>query len=1128
MSTFADLTAKLHLNISDFASNMQQASSMASKFAANLEGQVNTGLTAPAKSAKFEFKDVARIVQGIMVSKVFYSGLNAIRSATSAVFDFSTELEYAQMVYTNLFGSADLASNFINVLKDFAAVTPFTFQQSEAAAKRLLAYGIQYKNVMFVMRGVMAAATVQGNDAIIEPISRAFGQIYTKGRLMNEEMRQLAEAGIPAYQILQEKLGLTQKQLQNLGKYSIPANTAINALVEGINERFGNVLDQANMTMKGIISNIKDNTLMIMSDVFEPTTETIKAKLRSIGETIANLRSAAETKGRGGVFESIIPKSLQGDMRTLIANFLNFLSIIKELGQAMGRVLKPLFDALVRALNVVLPVINTIIGYIVTVISVITSNAKLMRVLASLIMGAAAAWLVYKMYSLAAAASTAVVWGIINAVRGLIVALNFLVGHPIWSLLIVGVGLLVSLTGLSSRISNSVKGITSGLVSMSGINTSNILLPETKKRTSDLSKFNNALTDTGGAMDNLASKTGKASKAAKSLLGFDEVFKLQNPDKGNVTGTPDIGSIGGGDIPLPTLDTNNMMPDLSTFADNFKTKLLTALGGKAPAISMGIGGLIGAAIGAIIGGPAGVPIGAAIGLLVGWLWGEVVKHLNLSPAEAIAMPIGALIGGAIGLCVAGPAGALIGGAIGMLVGWIVAKVIEKWQEVKDRLKANIGILIGAGILGIVGFIIGGPLGAALGALLGAVGGAVISAIAQNWDKIKEWLNQQWDDWLGRMQGHWCSSIIGIIGLIAGSLVAGPLGGAVGMVAGYLVGTLVDKLVENWPKISAWFSQVGEAISTFFAGIIPTISGAWTTITTDVQTFKDNVVTKFTNLRDEAVDKWTTLKDTVSQKVADLKTDVEAKFETLKTNVSTAALNIKTAVEDKFSTMKETVEGKIITLAQTAATKFQNIYDTLSTKSRAASEAVKGFFSDMATKAGEHVGSFFSTVINGIANSLQSFKNWVSNLWTSVFNKLFGWIDDGIKKLKELFGLSGTVTVRSYSDTSYDRRGHANGGIFNREHVARFAEGNKAEAVIPLENASAMQPFVTAISDGIMQGLMPTIAAMAGGQSGTMGTADGESLRPLYVGTLVADERGLKELYRKMNVIEMSENKRRGR
>jgi len=147
----------------------------------------------------------------------------------------------------------------------------------------------------------------------------------------------------------------------------------------------------------------------------------------------------------------------------------------------------------------------------------------------------------------------------------------------------------------------------------------------------------------------------------------------------------------------------------------------------------------------------------------------------------------------------------------------------------------------------------------------------------------------------------------------------------------------------------------------------------------------------------------------------------------------------------------------------------------------------------------------------------------------VFGKFFGWISDGISKLREFFGLESKAknTSTMYTKSgSTPRVGHATGGIFRREHVARFAEGNKAEAVIPLENAGAMQPFVTAISDGIMQGLMPTIAAMVGGNNS--GTVDGESLRPLYVGTLVADERGLKELYRKMNVIEMSENKRRGR
>jgi len=42
--------------------------------------------------------------------------------------------------------------------------------------------------------------------------------------------------------------------------------------------------------------------------------------------------------------------------------------------------------------------------------------------------------------------------------------------------------------------------------------------------------------------------------------------------------------------------------------------------------------------------------------------------------------------------------------------------------------------------------------------------------------------------------------------------------------------------------------------------------------------------------------------------------------------------------------------------------------------------------------------------------------------------------------------------------------------------------------------------------------------MSGGQN---------QLQPLYVGTLIADERSLKELNRKMQVIQLQENKRRG-
>ena len=131
MASFASMTANLNLNIQNFASNMRRASSLANQFSNNLKGQINGGLVKPAKKSKFEFKDVARIVQGIIISKAFYGGLNAIRQCTNAVWEFSQELEYAKIAYSNLFGDTALAEEFINVLKDFAATTPFTFQESE-------------------------------------------------------------------------------------------------------------------------------------------------------------------------------------------------------------------------------------------------------------------------------------------------------------------------------------------------------------------------------------------------------------------------------------------------------------------------------------------------------------------------------------------------------------------------------------------------------------------------------------------------------------------------------------------------------------------------------------------------------------------------------------------------------------------------------------------------------------------------------------------------------------------------------------------------------------------------------------------------------------------------------------
>lgn len=1352
MASFANLTANLNLNIQNFASNMRRAASLTNQFSANLKGQINNGLVEPAKKSKFEFKDVARIVQGIMISKVFYGGLNAIRNASSAVWEFSQELEYAKIAYSNLFGDTALADEFINVLKDFAAKTPFSFQESEAAAKRLLAYGIQYKNVMYVMQGVLAASSMQGNPQAIESVSRALGQIYTKGRLMNEEMRQLAEAGIPAYEILQEKLGLTQKQLQNLGKEGIPASKAINALVDGMNERFGGVVNASSKTLKGIISNIKDNAVMLVSGAFEPLITVIKSGLNELGEFLFKMREIFELKGLGGVFEAIFPPELHDTIRMFVANLNNLFQAVVRVSAAFGSLWKPVLEALIRVFNAFAPILTTVLNVLSVMVSWITQNATAMRILTAALAAAATMWVVFKVKALASTVVAGVITLISKALAGLSAMLTFVAAHPFWSMLIALTGLVVGLSGGFGKLSNAIGSMFKKVTAINGMDPDKVLLPSQKERANDLNKFNKALDTTKDNMDDLADSTGKATKAAKGLLSFDEVFKLNKPDEGTNKG---ISTDTDFNVPdLSGLDASSFVPEVPSFegfADNFVTKMTKALKNKFKAA--GLGAVLGAILGGLIGGPLGAKIGAIAGAIAGLLWDAIATKLGLGPEEkkkaAITMGIGTALGAIIGGILGGPAGAKIGAVIGTLAGGIwgliaqalgvtnaqqyvslacagftgffaaIAKYImgstvvetlnsagkyvfsgfahAAGSSLKDCLKTGIiGAIasLGVGLLSnalsawlktefdltdqdikngsvgqsigniigsITGLILGGPMGSIVGGALGQLAGSIVGDF---WSYLSTTLK-------GSIIGGTAGLPIGaLIGTICGSI-GGPLGAALGAVVGAALGGLIGLIVEHWEPIKDWFVNAGESIASFFSGlgekfseagtsisgffsgvqqtlsgvvggITGTLSSVWTSISTSVAqwfapigqfftdvatgvaTFASDLWTGITTVFSDLVtaigtfmsDIWTAITTVwndivtaIGTVMSDIWSAITTVWNDISTAVSTVCTTIWTTISNIFGFIKDLIVkvvtdiwnaivkwftpiaeeiGSVCSKAWTAVSKwfksigstiseklsgawqtvtkffgdilttitgkvkeawtavstwfqsiwdvikekisgaynsvksyFGNIYTSIKKKVSDSYNAVKNFFGNMYTSVKEKIGNMYTSVKDGIGNIYNSFKNWISNLWDNVFGKFFSWINDGIDKLREFFGLNDKAkgTDISYaSNNSKPKAGHATGGIFNREHVARFAEGNKAEAVIPLENAGAMQPFVDAVANGITASLMPIVANISGNQG---------QLQPLYVGTLIADERSLKELNRKMQVIQLQENKRRG-
>lgn len=1098
MANFAELTARLNLDIHDFASKMKEASVTVQAFAKNIQGKINDSVTKPAKKSYNVFTDIKQIVQGILISQAFYQSLRVIKEANSAVWEFARGLEYAEISYSNLFGNKELAQEFINVLKDFAAVTPFSFADAEKSAKRLLAYGVEYKNIMFIMRGVMAASAMTGDPQTLETVARAIGQISTKGRLYNEEMRALAKAGIPVFDILQDKLGLTDEQLRRLSKNAIPASVAINALIDGITERFGNVADVVNLTMKGLISNLKDNLMMIGAEAIQPLYDKIRSILAPLVDFVGNLRDIVETSGIGGLFEKLVPPEMQSSIRQFIANLQLLWRTIKDNLINVFKMLRVILLAVIQLFNAIGPIIMAVINVISRITGAILSNEKAVRFLASALAAAAAMWVIFKLKAVASAVVAAIVTGISKAIAGLSVVMTWIVAHPFWTLLIGLVGLVVALSGGFGKLGQSINNFFKQITSFGGVDPDKVLLPSQKERAADLDKFNERLSDTSKQMDKLSDSTGKATKAAKGLLAFDEVFKLKQPDEGaGAGGIQDFGDwdfegIGGlGDILIPEV------PDFSSYATDFVDNLLSALGGKKQALSLGIGALIGASIGGLVGGIPGALIGAAIGSFAGWFWPKIADKIGLSDVGLISLPVSVGIGAAIGAITGGPMGAAIGSAIGALVGWIIDKIST---GISTGDWSGLGIAVGAGVGGALGFVVGGPAGAVIGVAAGGLVGHVVDLLVE-----------------GFTTGTWhvdklANSLGPLVGAGIGAVVGGPAGAAIGAAVGGLIGWLVNLIVENWPAIKAWFEKAWEDVkgwvTTAWSNIKDWAAGVWESVSSWFSTAWANISEWFSNA-------WSS----ISSWFSDLGSKIGTFFSDIWSKLTTWVSNIAAKIGGFFSNIWSSVTTWFSKIFQKIATFFTDAINSVSTSVSSIASSISNFFSNI-----------WTTIKDGVSNIYTTFKNWVTDLWNNVFGKFFGWIGDGIDKLKEFFGLKSKTDNIDYSFVDrpqpITRTGHSLGGIFRREHVARFAEGNKAEAAIPLENGEAMRPFVNAISNGVMQGLLPTFTAIMDNRQGYSST-DQEALRPLYVGTLIADERSLKELQRKMNVIQLQEGSRRG-
>ena len=238
-----------------------QASSIIQSIRNQLNNLPNPTLDLTLNGAEEAVSQLGGIARTALIAAVGIGGVaEALGAAKHAFIDYNAELEQTHVAFTSMLGSGEQATAMIRDLQKFAAETPFEMPGIRNAAQQLIAFGYDAQEIIPTLTALGNAASGLGKgETGFGQLAFVFGQIRTTGKLMGNDVMQLAQLGVPVKDILAKNLGLTKDELANIGEMGIDANIAIRALMDGMNERFPEMMKKQSETFEGVLSNIKDN-----------------------------------------------------------------------------------------------------------------------------------------------------------------------------------------------------------------------------------------------------------------------------------------------------------------------------------------------------------------------------------------------------------------------------------------------------------------------------------------------------------------------------------------------------------------------------------------------------------------------------------------------------------------------------------------------------------------------------------------------------------------------------------------------------------------------------------------------------------------------------------------------------
>lgn len=186
--------------------------------------------------------------------------------------------------------SGERAQEVLSWIEKLAVQSPFESKDISAAFRLAQAYGFTSDQAMRLTQATVDFAAGAGiSGAMMDRITLALGQIQARGKVSAQELNQLSEAGINARGILAEAFGVsTSAIMEMIEKGLVPADLAIEAITQSLEQDFGGAAQRQANTFSGLISSLNDLKSIGLREFFTGTFEAIQPSLQSFVEYVTN------------------------------------------------------------------------------------------------------------------------------------------------------------------------------------------------------------------------------------------------------------------------------------------------------------------------------------------------------------------------------------------------------------------------------------------------------------------------------------------------------------------------------------------------------------------------------------------------------------------------------------------------------------------------------------------------------------------------------------------------------------------------------------------------------------------------------------------------------------------------